>query len=101
MNAVITFDLSEPEVVEIVRQRLRVKGYNVFWSVTTNNVTTPYSLPHNMIWKQNVDLLVAKNDLIAEVEFLQTSRPNLRLLRCIVLNSTPWSGINGVPVFIQ
>jgi len=58
-----------------------------------------YYLPHNIIWKPNTETERAMEDLNMAIASLNSQLSvNCELLRCIVLNSTPWSGITGKPV---
>lgn len=100
MNSVIIFDVDAHQ--GNIREGLRARGYHITWSVidpaNANNKKT-YNLPSNTAWKPNIESAQAIQDLNDVINQLNISlSPSIRLLRCIVLNSTPWSGIIGEPI---
>lgn len=94
MNAVIIFDVGDSSRTPQIRERMRASGYFFTWIVESDNTRTLYNLPANMLWKPNCEGPQAISDLTNIVQSLGTT-----LDRCIVLNSTPWFGIVGIPNF--
>ncbi len=105
MNAVIIFDVSHGATA-VVRENLQRNGYFNYWTIPNPqqpNAVVVYNLPHNMVWKKDVEANQAMADIQAVIVNVNAFRaastqPLLTLERCIVLNSTPWSGIPGVRV---
>jgi hypothetical protein len=96
MNAVIVFDLSEPSATSKVVERLKAIGYHSYWMAGAIEPKKRYNLPHNMVWKQNAEMQQAKTDLERTVEeYRSLTQSQVRVTRCIILNSTPWGGIEG------
>lgn len=98
MNSVIIFDVPNAASSR-VRERMRAEGYYTSWSVTNaDGQRKIYSLPSNTVWKPNTESDKALNDIKRIVEQVKLEVPGTELLRCIVLNSTPWNGIVGTPL---
>jgi hypothetical protein len=113
MNAVIIFDTNSIDNDASVIRQMIAMGYSQSWTSSEKN----YLLPHNTIWKPNTELKIAKVDLDNVIAFLNIQAaiphrsPVERLLipnpynmggsdrvylkRCIILSSTPWTGIEG------
>lgn len=101
MNSVIVFDITHPERIHEIKNEMMNLGYYVVWnSINSDGSRTTYNLPHNMIWRQETDGSRAIADLQAVITSInnRSTRPPFQLLRCIVLNSTPWFGVVGSPV---
>jgi hypothetical protein len=104
MNAVIIFDLNDISNNHAVIQNMMNRGYLTKW-VKQQGDADKYYLPSNMVWKPNTELDAAKVDLDSVIEILNlqphlppNQRTSISLSRCIVLSSTPWIGIPGIPV---
>jgi hypothetical protein len=72
------------------------KGYYKNWVSNTKQV----NLPQNVIWKPETEFNQALAD-VNQAIFQFNSTPNvaqIKLLRCLVLNSTPWQAIFGEPL---
>jgi hypothetical protein len=113
MNAVIIFDTNSVDNDASVIRQMIALGYSQSWKSNEKG----YLLPHNTLWKPNTELKAAKVDLDNVIAFLniQAAVPNrspvekvlipnpymfgrkdrVYLKRCIILSSTPWTGIEG------
>jgi len=93
-NAVLIFDVEPNENSSIVRQ-MAMLGYNNQWS--SNNVR--YQLPSNTVWKPNTELQTAINDLNNSIAAINSGRAigQIRLIRYLALNSTPWIATPIIP----
>jgi len=91
MNAVIIFDVSDRRV-EII-ESMKNLGYSITWINPGTNIL--YNLPSNVVWKPNAELNTALNELKNVISILHRADSPIELLRCIILNSTPWDGIGG------
>jgi hypothetical protein len=94
MNSVVIFDISDNNRVEAVRQLMVSKGYYLTWKSPVDR--TVY-LPHNIVWKPNTETKQAIEDLKQAVSTINVGATGtqIQLLRCVVLNSTPWQAIWG------
>lgn len=96
MNSVIIFDASNGKTGK-VRERLRAKGYAISWYIDGSIDKTMYYLPLNAVWKPGKEAKEALADIHEIISELNTAGENVKLERCIILNSTPWGGIIGSP----
>jgi hypothetical protein len=95
MNLVIVFDTSVRE--EEVKKEMIAIGYLNYWY--TSNTNLKYELPHNTLWKSNIEMRDALNDIRNVINNINLRQNNSIILqRCIVLSVTPWDGIPGVPL---
>ena len=97
MNSVVIFDISDNNRTEAVRQLMVSKGYYLTWTNADGATTRTVYLPHNIVWKPNTESLQAIEDLkqaVATINAGVMGNP-IQLLRCVVLNSTPWQAIWG------
>jgi hypothetical protein len=96
MNSVIIYEVSENP--EIVKRDLLSQGYFDSWYVPTEPNHQSYYLPYNTVWKPNVEINIALTELNRILENINRTRISpIRLIRCIILPSTPWGGIHGDP----
>ena len=98
MNCVIIFDVSNNQTSQ-TRERMRAMGYYTAWvanSASPNKRTI--NLPHNTVWRPNIEPSQALSDINVIVSQLNQNLPGTTLLRCIVLNSTPWFAIDGISI---
>lgn len=91
MNSVIIFDVSSFRE-EVIRM-MHAKGYYKDWNASEKR----YFLPENIVWKPNTESQQAMNDLESVIEQINSYGKKCELLRCVVLNSSPWKAIVGVP----
>lgn len=97
MNAVVIFDVDKEQ--DVVIQKLIAMGYHKSWAVLNSNNTPNkvYNLPHNVVWKPNIESKDAMSDLEFAIDQINVNKVRgIVLLRCVILNSTPWLGIEGV-----
>lgn len=96
MQAFITYDLNIGHN-DVKKSMLNI-GYHHLW--TSNN--TIYYLPNTSLWKPDIELKTALNDIQNTIRQLNTTgsyiHNNIILQRCIVLSAHPWSGIQGDPI---
>jgi len=98
MNAVVIFDVSLN--TNSVKERMRAKGYYFSWMAEVQGQTEKkeFHLPSNIVWKPNIEAQEALDDLKQVIQALNsnsTPTNTIKLLRCIILNSTPWFGMVG------
>ena len=86
MNAVIILTAPTDFEQEII-QRLTTIGYYNTWLSGTSR----FILPHNTVWKPNIELNAAQTELNTIINQINTSRgitiPNIRYL---ILSAVPW-----------
>ena len=96
MQAFITYDLNRGHN-DVKRLMLDI-GYHHL--LTSNSII--YYLPNTSLWKPDIELKTALNDIQNTINQLNTTglyiHDNIILQRCIVLSAHPWSGIQGVPI---
>ncbi len=100
MNSVITFDVSS-NLENLVREQMRATGYYIAWDSTSTPDKKTIYLPHNMVWKPNTESQQALSDIqqaIAIINQRRAAGDQIRLLRCVILNSTPWRAVYGEPI---
>jgi hypothetical protein len=99
MNSVVIFDVSENQEAT-VRQLMAAKGYYLNWTSGEGADKKMVYLPHNVVWKPNTESQQAVDDIKQVIQTLNGNRATnpVSLLRCVVLNSTPWKAIFGVSV---
>ncbi|GAC1302788.1 MAG: hypothetical protein NVSMB24_07900 [Mucilaginibacter sp.] len=99
MNAVIIFDVSDNNEAA-VRNLMRTFGYYLNWSTGEGEEKKTINLPHNIVWKPNTESQQGLDDINRIIELLNSNRQGnpITLLRCVVLNSSPWKAIDGTPV---
>lgn len=103
MNAVIILDISDSTQMQNLRQAFRSNGYYLTWftpdTSSQNNSKREVYLPHNIIWRPDIELQQAIDDVNRIISQYNVNNPRpITLLRCVVLNSTPWKAIWGNPV---
>jgi hypothetical protein len=97
MNSVVIFDISAPSN-QVIKEGMRARGYYFRWG-REDDPNRLYNLPNNIVWKPNTEPAQALSDLNQVIAQVNVGSPNpIRLLRCIILNSTPWHGIEGEPL---
>jgi len=92
MNSVIIFDVTN-NATALVVEKMITKGYYKNWK----NENKIVNLPHNIVWKPNTESTLAVQDIKEAVEIVNSTIP-CKLLRCVVLNSTPWRAMFGTPI---
>ncbi len=86
----IIFDVSSNR--EGVISHLKLNGYSQYW----NSNGKKYTLPHNMLWKQDYTMAESVKDVERAVLFLNNdiSVEKVKLLSCIAVSvHTLWDGI--------
>jgi len=92
MNIFVVFDVSEK--LADVKAELRRNGYYASW--VSNSIS--YDLPENSMWKVEAELVEGKNDVEKAINTVNAnSGSNIRLLKLIVLQATPWVGKPRTP----
>jgi|GEM_PF-1853960 len=99
MNSVIIFDVSNNQE-SLVREQIRATGYYVSWVSGEGAEKKTINLPHNVVWKPNTETAQALSDIQQAISLINQRRgaDQISLLRCIILNSTPWRAIYGTPI---
>jgi|ERR1700757_2023216 len=93
MNAVVTFDVTENS--EEFIKRMKGIGYYNAWVSTINGTKERYNLPKSMLWKPDIALKNAKEEVNKIIVSMQAEAISIKLERCIVLSNSPWDGIHG------
>lgn len=94
MHPVIIFDVSH-NMTEAVAAQMSLKKYYRVWESNGKR----YVLPSNVLWKQDSSREEALADIrmcVNDIKTTYVGAGQVKLLRCIVLNCTPWGGIAGV-----
>lgn len=92
MDAFITYDVSGRQGE--VKAAMLAKGYFDHWTAYDKT----YYLPNTCLWKKNTEQSVALADMQSVIQNLNWNQPfynQIRLERCIVVPSDPWTGIPG------
>lgn len=100
MNSVITFDVTNNQEF-LIREQMRASGYFISWVSGEGADKKTINLPHNVVWKPNTESSQALIDLKDAIDLINQNRGannKIELLRCIILNSTPWRAIYGAPI---
>ena len=88
MQALIIFDVNQGE--NAIKTEMIRLGYFTRW--VWNDIT--YNLPHNVVWKPEMELKIAQENLNRVIDQLNTtptfSVNRITLLRCLVVSSTTW-----------
>ena len=86
MNVFIAFDVSKD--LQVVLNDLKNKGYNNMWS--DGNTNKVYELPHNCLWKPNIELSAGKTDIEQTINSLNSLGNDIHLTKLVVLSASPW-----------
>lgn len=97
MNVVVIYDVSS-NPAEIKAEMIN-RGYFSAWYVVGAIPQITYNLPHNVVWKKDIEMNAALLELQSIISNMnQTKNLNIVLQRCIIVPSTPWGGIPGIAI---
>ena len=85
MDVVVTYDVSAKQ--SEVKAAMVARGYMDRWN---SNDGTTYYLPNTTLWKKNIELRNAVQDIAAVAKQF-----SVKLERAVTVPAAPWDGIPG------